>query len=70
MTTTEIISDNSLPQILAIEIICGDCAGDGLSPQTTYQTVDARCAGCGGRSFVPASSIKKQPAKKQSRKNK
>lgn len=61
-TFERVISNDSLPVILPIEIICGDCAGDGQSPIKTYQTADARCAGCGGRSFIPASIIEVIPA--------
>ncbi len=53
----EKVSKQSLPQVTQIQIICGDCAGDELLPGRTNLTADARCAVCGGRSFVMASPL-------------
>jgi len=41
---------------LGVQIICGDCAGDGESPRKTYLDQSGRCSVCGGQSFVLAST--------------
>lgn len=51
------ISSRSLPQVLPQEIICGNCCGEATLPIRTNITSDGRCAVCGGRSFVPASTV-------------
>ena len=38
-----------------VQIICGDCAGDGLSPLKTFMDRAGRCERCGGMSYVLAS---------------
>ena len=40
---------------LGIQIICGDCAGDGERPLKTFADSFGRCEGCGGDSYVLAS---------------
>jgi hypothetical protein len=37
-----------------VQIICGDCAGDGLSPLKTFMDRAGRCERCGGVSYVLA----------------
>ncbi len=51
------ISKSSLPRVTQAEIVCGDCGGDAILPIRTHITGDGRCAVCGGRSFVPASTL-------------
>jgi hypothetical protein len=41
---------------LGVQIICGDCAGDGETPRKTYLDQTGRCCVCGGQSFVLAST--------------
>jgi hypothetical protein len=41
---------------LGVQIICGDCSGDGERPVKTYLDRSGNCAQCGGRSFMLASS--------------
>ncbi|HQU82977.1 MAG TPA: hypothetical protein PKY59_07635 [Pyrinomonadaceae bacterium] len=53
----EKISSLNLPKITAIEIICGDCAGEETLPRRTELRSDGRCAVCGGRSYVPAANL-------------
>jgi hypothetical protein len=38
----------------AVEIICGDCSGEGVWPAVRKMTEDGRCEVCKGRSFVNA----------------
>jgi hypothetical protein len=40
-----------------IEIVCGNCAGDGQWPRTTYATKYGTCSECGGRSYVVAETF-------------
>jgi len=57
MFTNDRISRLSAPQVLATQIVCGDCAGDELLPVKTNLTTEGCCADCGGRSFEYASLI-------------
>lgn len=40
----------------AVQIICADCAGDGLIPQRTFVNKHGFCDRCGGSSYVLAST--------------
>lgn len=51
------ISTSSMPEVLQMKIVCGDCSGEGRLPILTNLTTDGRCAECGGRSFEFASLI-------------
>lgn len=48
---------------MGIQIICGDCCGDQLSPQKTYMDRYGNCARCGGKSYVLASNRKDYAAR-------
>src|SRR5262245_14431254 len=39
-----------------VQIVCGDCVGEGSMPRITYETRDARCSGCHGRAYVRLSA--------------
>ena len=41
---------------IGVQIICGDCSGEGETPFKTYLDRTGNCAQCGGRSFMLASS--------------
>ena len=41
---------------LGIQIICGDCSGDGEIPAKTFMDRVGKCNQCGGTSFVVAST--------------
>lgn len=43
------------PLTMAVQIICGDCAGDGRQPLRTCLDRHGRCAQCGGSSYLLAS---------------
>ena len=45
----------TLPQVIGIQIICGDCSGETISPQITYMNKSGRCHRCGGDSVMLAS---------------
>jgi hypothetical protein len=40
---------------VGVQIICGDCSGDGDHPVKTYLDRLGKCGQCGGRSYVLAS---------------
>jgi hypothetical protein len=42
---------------MGVQIICGDCAGDGLSPYKTYLDHKGNCQQCGGHSYELASTL-------------
>jgi len=54
---TEYLSESlpTLPQIIGIQIICGDCSGETISPQITYMNKSGRCHRCGSDSIMLAS---------------
>lgn len=43
--------------MVGVQIICGNCSGDGESPNRTYLDRYGNCAGCGGHSYLLASSL-------------
>lgn len=42
---------------LGVQIVCGDCSGDGISPRRTYLNRLGNCSECGGHSYVLASCL-------------
>ena len=44
-------------QMVGIQIICGDCSGDGDNPIKTYMDRYGNCVQCGGHSYLIASSL-------------
>jgi len=51
------VEKTEFPVVTDIEIICGDCCGDGTWPKATRATVFGTCSVCGGRSYVNAESF-------------
>lgn len=41
---------------MGVQIICGDCSGEGRIPVKTYLDRCGNCSQCGGRSFVLAAN--------------
>src|SRR5690349_9191807 len=39
----------------AVQIICGDCAGEGISPVKTFMDRHGHCDRCGSASYILAS---------------
>ena len=39
----------------AVQIICGDCSGEGISPLKTFMDRHGHCELCGGASYILAS---------------
>lgn len=42
--------------LIGVQIICGDCSGDGVQPIKTYMDQGGMCGNCGGKSYMLASS--------------
>src|SRR5260370_13191884 len=42
---------------VGVQIICGNCSGEGERPVKTYLNQYGNCAQCSGRSYVLASSV-------------
>ena len=40
---------------IGVQIICGDCSGDGERPMKTYLSRTGNCYQCGGHSYILAS---------------
>ncbi|MFY9606998.1 MAG: hypothetical protein WAU45_00115 [Blastocatellia bacterium] len=43
--------------MVGVQIICGNCSGEGDSPNRTYLDHYGNCAQCGGHSYLLASSL-------------
>jgi hypothetical protein len=43
--------------MVGVQIICGNCSGEGESPVRTYMDRYGNCAQCGGHSYLLASSL-------------
>ena len=43
--------------MVGVQIICGNCSGDGESPIRTYMDRYGNCAQCGGHSYLLASGL-------------
>lgn len=50
---------HSRPELLkvGVQIICGNCSGDGDHPVKTYMDRSGSCALCGGNSYLLASAV-------------
>jgi hypothetical protein len=53
----ELHRQSSRVMMTAVQIVCGDCAGDGERPIRTCLDQSARCEQCGGTSYVLASEL-------------
>jgi hypothetical protein len=42
---------------MGVQIVCGDCAGEGLIPYKTYLNHKGNCEQCGGHSYELASIL-------------
>lgn len=56
-SSPQLQSRRSRVMMTAVQIVCGDCAGDGERPIRTCLDESARCELCGGRSYVLASEL-------------
>ena len=53
----QLYQPRAAPLTMNVQIICGDCAGEGYRPNRTCLDWHGQCAQCGGRSYVLASII-------------
>ena len=51
------VSRASVPTVTRTQIVCGDCAGDGLFPVKTLMTSIGTCSRCAGQNFVLAAKL-------------
>ena len=55
--TTRLDETRGALLMVGVQIICGNCSGDGESPNRTYLDRYGNCAECGGHSYLLASSL-------------
>jgi hypothetical protein len=53
---SHLIEPRTEPLTIGIQIICGDCSGEGERPIKTYLDRHGNCTQCGGHSYILASS--------------
>lgn len=51
----QLVERRRQPLTMAVQIICGDCAGDGRLPIRTSLDRNGHCAQCGGSNYLLAS---------------
>jgi hypothetical protein len=51
-----LIESRAIVPTVGVQIICGDCAGDGLIPRKTYVDASGKCSECGGKSYILAAN--------------
>jgi hypothetical protein len=54
---SQLSEPHSAIPIMGVQIICGDCSGDGLIPYKTYLDHLGNCHQCGGHSYELASTL-------------
>jgi hypothetical protein len=50
-------TDRRISTVAQVEVVCPNCSGDALEPQTTLITTDGRCSTCGSSNVVPATQF-------------
>ena len=50
-----VVPDKPSLHFSAVQIVCGDCAGEGLIPIKTFMDRHGNCERCGGKSYILAS---------------
>jgi hypothetical protein len=55
--STQLLDSRAYLKTLGVQIICGNCAGEGELPVRTFLDVHGSCSQCAGTSYVPASTI-------------
>jgi len=58
----QLAQPRATPLTMGVQIICGDCGGEGYQPKRTYLSRNGNCAQCGGSSYVLASIVACQRA--------
>lgn len=52
---SQLSEPRTAPLTIGVQIICGDCSGEGESPVKTYLDRHGNCLQCGGHSYMLAS---------------
>jgi DnaJ-class molecular chaperone len=55
-SASQLIEPRASTLTIGVQIICGNCSGDGHSPIKTYLERLGTCSQCGGRSYILASN--------------
>ena len=55
--TSQLLDSRAYLKTLGVQIICGNCSGEGELPLRTFLDVNGTCSQCAGTSYVPASTI-------------
>lgn len=50
-----VVPDKPSLHYSAVQIVCGDCAGEGIIPIKTFMDRHGNCERCGGKSYILAS---------------
>jgi hypothetical protein len=53
----QLLDSRAYLKTLGVQIICGNCAGEGELPVRTFLDIHGTCSQCAGTSYVPASTI-------------
>ncbi|MBI3650100.1 MAG: hypothetical protein HY231_03545 [Acidobacteria bacterium] len=55
--TGQLLDTRVYLKTLGVQIICGNCSGEGETPIRTYLDAHGNCSQCGGASYVLASTL-------------
>jgi hypothetical protein len=55
--SAQLLYSRSYLKTLGVQIVCGNCAGDGEMAVRTFLDINGNCSQCAGTSFVPASTL-------------
>lgn len=54
---TQLLNSRAYVKTLGVQIVCGNCAGEGILPVRTFLDIHGNCSQCAGTSYVPASTL-------------
>ena len=55
--SAQMLSSRPYLQTLGVQIVCGNCAGEGELAKRTFLDIHGNCSQCAGTSYVPASTL-------------
>lgn len=55
--SAQLLDSRAYVKTLGVQIVCGNCAGDGEMAVRTFLDINGNCSQCAGTSFVPASTL-------------
>lgn len=56
-SSAQLLDSRSYLKSLGVQIVCGNCAGEGELPLRTFLDIHGNCSQCAGTSYVPASTL-------------